>query len=188
MATYKTQFGTIKFCKEKRYFIFKNPSIVQRPEDEKDKRETIVFMDAMRQLIHCLPDAKLVASDFADMMVTGGTTEEMGDVLQLDGPIYYEVLALFEGNTVARPIQHVLTVSIFNGKAYIWLKRYFRDDQCGGEWKACRGGYHFGLNDDENAILEYATECIRLADEERKKMKNQLELIAARVGRKRPAE
>ena len=44
------------------------------------------------------------------------------------------------------------------------------------------------MNDDENAILEYATECIRLADEERKKMKNQLELIAARVGRKRPAE
>ena len=53
---------------------------------------------------------------------------------------------------------------------------------------AYRSGYCFGLNDDENAILEYATDCIHRADEEKTNMKNQLEQIAARVGMKRPAE
>ena len=172
-------------------------------------------MDAMRQLVHCLPEAKYMAREFADMMDTC-TPEEVENMKQLEGEIYYNVLELFEGASVAWPIQYVLIVSIFNGKAYIWLKHYFRDDQCEGDckhahmgiycfalkdkdniileyqgdggWVAYRSGYCFGLNDDENAILEYATDCIHRADEEKTNMKNQLEQIAARVGMKRPAE
>ena len=47
-------------------------------------------------------------------------------------------MALFDGNTIARrPIHHVLIVSVFNGKAYIWLKRYIRNDQGEEDWTAC---------------------------------------------------
>ena len=76
-----------------------------------------------------------------------------------------------------RPIHHVLVVSVFNGTAYIWLKRYIinRNDQGEGDWTACICGYWFGLNDDENAILEYATDCIYRVEEEKKNMKHQPE-------------
>ena len=85
-------------------------------------------------------------------------------------------MALFDGNAIARrPIHHVLIVSVFNGKAYIWLKRYLRNDQGEEDWTACTGGYWFGLNDDENAILEYVTDCIYCVEEEKKNMKHQSE-------------
>ena len=173
---YKTECGTIYFCKEKMCFIFNNPSIDPCPEDDKDKHETIVCMDVMMKLVHCMPEAKHVANEFADMM-DKGTPEEVENMQQLDCEIYYNVLALFDGNDMARrPIHHVLMVSVFNGKAYIWLKRYLRNDQGEGDWTAsCIGGYWFGLNDDENAILEYATDCIYRVEEEKKNMKHQPE-------------
>ena len=99
-------------------FLFNNPTTVQCSEDEKDKHETIVCMDAMRQLVHCLPEAKYMAREFADMM-DKCTPEEVETMQQLEGELYYNVFALFEGKSVARPIQHVLIVYVFNGKAYI---------------------------------------------------------------------
>ena len=77
-------------------FIFNNPSIVQCPEDDKDKHETIVCMDVMMKLVHCMPEAKHVANEFADMM-DKGTPEEVENMQQLDCDIYYNVLALFDG-------------------------------------------------------------------------------------------
>ena len=65
----------------------------------------------------------------------------------------------------------------------MWLKRYLRNDKGEEDWTACTGGgYWFGLNDDENAILEYVTDCIYRVEEEKKNMKHQPEQIAARVG------
>ena len=175
---FKTEGGLITFNEEKRYFIFNNPKTNVRPEDEKDKRDTIVFMNVLRSLVQGLPEAKRIAKEYLNMVSLAEPTErETLDAME--GEIYNKVLSCFEGNSSSRAIQHVLMVSVFNGNPYIWLKRFFKDDD--EEWKACRGGFWFSMNDDEEAILAYAKECIDYVDEKRKLAKGVLEGIKARL-------
>lgn len=174
---FKTECGEIRFSPNKGYFIFYNPKTVQRPEDEKDRCETIVFMNALRNLVEYLEEAKTVAREYDTMCVVAEPMERE-QLINLEGEIYSKVLSCFEGNAKVRAIQHTLMVSVFNGKAYIWLKRFFRD---GEEWKACRGGYPFGQEDNGALIGDFAEQCIEYADAKKKFMKSQLELISARL-------
>jgi hypothetical protein len=168
-----TESGEIRFREDKRYFIFYNPHTPKRPEDGKDRCETIVLMNTLRQLVNYLPDAKRVAKEFNDMVASGECAEGLK---LMDGEIYSQVLSNFEGKDSLPSIKHMLLVSTYNGKSYIWLKRFFQDMADEGGFKACRGGYLFGQGDDENGIKVFADRCMDYVNEVKKRTKMEMEM------------
>ena len=165
---FTTEGGEIRFQEDKKYFIFYNPKTLAKPEDTKDRCETICLPMTLSHLLKYLPRAKKVAQEYNDL-VDNAPPEEAENLKLEEGEIYTQVLTSFAGKSPSPAIRHVLQVSMFNGKAYIWLKRFFQADD--GEYKACRGGYWFGQNDDEKAIMEYANKCISFTDFQRKLLK-----------------
>lgn len=166
-----TDGGEIRFREDKRYFIFYNPNTPSRPDDGKDRRETIVLMNTLRQLVNYLPEAKRVAKEFTDAVASDDYPEDMK---MLEGEIYSQVLSCFAGKDDLPPIRHMLLVSTYNRKSYIWLKRFFQDNEEGGVFKACRGGYWFSVTDDEMGIKAFADRCVNYADELRKRIRKEL--------------
>ena len=159
--TYLTEGGEIRFLPEKKYFVFYNPNTVVKEDDTKDRRETICLTLAVRQLVKYLPAAQEVARDFNEA-VSAASLETAEELKLQEGEIYSQLLSSFGGNDNSCPIKHYLLVSTYNGKAYIWLKRFFMDDD--KDFKACRGGYWFSQNDD---IKEFIDKCIQYCNKQK---------------------
>ena len=162
--THLTEGGEIRFLTDKKYFVFYNPSTLIKEEDTKDRRETICLLLTVRQLVKYLPKAKEAARQFNEEFAAA--SPETAEELKLqEGEIYSQILSTFPGNENYCSIKHHLLVSTYNGKAYIWLKRFFMDDN--KEYKACRGGYWFSQNDDEEAISKFVDMCMKYCQAQR---------------------
>ena len=159
--TFLTEGGEIRFQPEKKYFVFYNPNTVAREDDTKDRRETVCFMLAVRQLVKFLPAAQQAARDFNAAFAAA--SPETAEKLKLqECEIYSQLLSSFGGTDDYCAIKCYLLVSTYQGKAYIWLKRFFMDDN--KDFKACRGGYWFSINDD---IKEFVDKCIEFCNKQK---------------------
>lgn len=162
--THLTEGGEIRFQTDKKYFVFYNPTTPVKEEDTKDKRGTICILLTVRNLVKYLPIAKAAARNFNEDFAAA--SPETAEQLKLqEGEIYSRVLSTFPGNENFVSISHRLIVSTYNGKAYIWLKRFFLDDN--QEYKACRGGYWFSQNDDEDALGKFVERCMQFCQAQR---------------------
>lgn len=159
--TFLTEGGEIRFLPEKKYFVFFNPNTVTKEDDSKDRRETVCVNLTVRQLVKYLPTAQQAARDFNEAFAAA-SPETQEELKLQDGEIYSQLLSSFGGNGNYCAIKHYLLVSTYQGKAYIWLKRFFMDDD--QDFKACRGGYWFSVNDD---IKEFVERCIEFCNKKK---------------------
>jgi hypothetical protein len=159
--TFLTEGGEIRFLTDKKYFVFFNPNTVTKEDDTKDRRETSCMMLGVRQLVKYLPAAQEAAREY-NQSIAAASPETAEELKLQDSEIYSQLLSSFAGNDNSCPLKHYLLVSTYNGKSYIWLKKFFMDDN--GDYKACRGGFWFSQNDD---IKEFVEKCIQFCNKQR---------------------
>jgi hypothetical protein len=53
-----------------------------------------------------------------------------------------------------------LSVDIYKGKPYIWIKRFWMTEDQPEVLNPCTGGTHFGLSDEGDVILKYVQDCL----------------------------
>ena len=127
-----------------------------------EKKELILFSDAVENLIFALPKALEKALSL--------TQEEINEDQEA---IFVEDLSCFSGVDEKTKknlmFKNRLSVNTYQGYLHIWIKRFFYDADR-QMWLACRGGFRFNpKTDDFEAILNWLKYHVELT----KKNKNQ---------------
>ena len=121
-----------------------------------DKKETILFCDAVENLIVSLPKALEKALSLTE------------DQIQADpGVIFTEDLSCFSGieDQLKKTLmfKNSLSVNTYQSNVYIWIKRYFFDSDK-QIWSACRGGFRFAPKlDNFEEILNFLKKNLEIA-------------------------
>lgn len=122
------------------------PRLVFNSPNRPENRDLVLFGDAVKNLIHFLPQAFAVA---------GLISAE--DQLSNRENIFSEVLSCYTAQTLQ--MRNSLSVSTYNGHISIWIKRFFfaTDTQ---SWHACKGGFQITPHDLEANIMTFLTKHI----------------------------
>jgi hypothetical protein len=112
-----------------------------------EKKEFVLFSDAVENLIHSLPKAVQKAKNLTE------------NEIQIDKEVFSEDLSCFSGVDEKTKkflmFRNSLVVSTYQSKSYIWIKRYFYDSEK-KLWSICRGNFMFSPEwDDFDIILDF---------------------------------
>jgi hypothetical protein len=129
-----------------------------------EKKEFILFSDAVENLIVALPKALEKAQSL--------TQEEINEDQEA---IFSEDLSCFSGvDEKTKKIlmfKNRLSVNTYQGYLHIWLKRFFYDADR-QLWLACRGGFRFNpKSDDFEAILDWLKYHVEVIKQDKKEAK-----------------
>ena len=113
-----------------------------------EKKELILFCDAVDKLILALPKAVEKANSLSD-----------AQIVENQENLFYEDLSTFSGHDDKTNkmllFKNRLSVNTYQGNAYIWIRRLFYDSDKNG-WLACKGGFRFNPKTDDFAnIMEW---------------------------------
>ena len=117
------------------------PRLVLNSLNRAENREMVLFGDAIKNLAHFLPQAYLAASTASP------------EQLAVDhDSLYFTILSCYTAQTLQ--MRNTLAVSVYRGKASIWIKKMFfgNDTQA---WHACKGGFQITTQDAEALIVDF---------------------------------
>ena len=117
------------------------PRLVLNSLNRAENREMVLFGDAIKNLAHFLPQAYLAASTASP------------EQLAVDhDSLYFTILSCYTAQTLQ--MRNTLAVSVYRGKASIWIKKMFfgNDTQA---WHSCKGGFQITTQDAEALIVDF---------------------------------
>lgn len=130
-----------------------------------DKKETILFCDAVENLVLALPQA---------LEKVNNLTEEQ--IAADPGVIFSKDLSCFSGigdqDNKNLMFKNCLSVNTYESNVYIWIKRYFFDTEK-QIWSACRGGFRFAPKvDNIEEVLDFLKKHLEYAKSSKNQWKN----------------
>ena len=117
------------------------PRLVLTSPNRTENRDLVLFGDAVKNLANFLPQAYLIAKT--------ATPEQL--VNDYDN-LYFETLSCYTAQTLQ--MKNTLSVSVYRGKASIWVKRMFFGQDT-KSWHVCKGGFQIRLQDVDTTILDF---------------------------------